>query len=143
MLSAQTENAILALAITKPTWGPLQLALELRLTEHGSWLVAPSTIYRLLLGSPKRTGRESADRADAVPVVRCSATAGTACGGLSSGGVGLSGHLLYRQAQGRMGGRGKGVARMDYRQLVFREGNGRQVRVLKANSQGGSHERDV
>lgn len=48
MLSVQAERAILALAVTWPTWGPLQLALQLRLPEHGSWRVAPSTVYRLL-----------------------------------------------------------------------------------------------
>lgn len=48
MLSVQAERAILALAITWPTWGPLQLALQLRLPEHGSWQIAPSTVYRLL-----------------------------------------------------------------------------------------------
>lgn len=43
LLSVQAERAILALAITWPTWGPLQLALQLALPEHGSWHVAPST----------------------------------------------------------------------------------------------------
>ena len=55
LLSAQAERAILALAIAWPTWGPLQLALQLRWPEHGSWRVAPSTIYRLL----KRVGLQT------------------------------------------------------------------------------------
>ena len=54
-LSVQAERAILALAITWPTWGPLQLALQLRRPEHGSWQVAPSTVYRLLRRSGLRT----------------------------------------------------------------------------------------
>jgi len=55
LLSVQAERAILALAITWPTWGPLQLALQLALPEHGSWHVAPSTVYRLLRRSGLQT----------------------------------------------------------------------------------------
>jgi transposase InsO family protein len=47
-LSVQTERAILALALAWPTWGPAQLANQLRRPEHGGLAVAPSTIYRLL-----------------------------------------------------------------------------------------------
>ena len=54
-LSVQAERAILALAITWPTWGPLQLALQLRQPEHGRWQVAPSTVYRLLRRSGLQT----------------------------------------------------------------------------------------
>jgi transposase len=54
-LSVQTERAILALAITWPTWGPLQLALQLRQPEHGRWQMAPSTVYRLLRRSGIQT----------------------------------------------------------------------------------------
>ena len=54
-LSVQAERAILALAITWPTWGPLQLALQLRRPQHGSWQVAPSTVYRLLRRSGLQT----------------------------------------------------------------------------------------
>jgi hypothetical protein len=54
-LSGQTERAILALAITWPTWGPLQLALQLRQPEHGRWQMAPSTVYRLLRRSGIQT----------------------------------------------------------------------------------------
>lgn len=48
MLSVQTERAILALALAWPTWGPAQLANQLRRPEHGGLAVAASTIYRLL-----------------------------------------------------------------------------------------------
>jgi transposase InsO family protein len=47
-LSVQAERAILALALAWPTWGPAQLANQLRRPEHGGLAVAPSTIYRLL-----------------------------------------------------------------------------------------------
>ncbi|MGH2628049.1 MAG: IS481 family transposase [Anaerolineales bacterium] len=55
LLSVQAERAILALAIAWPTWGPLQLALQLRLPEHGGWQMAPSTVYRLLRRSGLQT----------------------------------------------------------------------------------------
>jgi transposase InsO family protein len=48
LLSVQAERAILALALAWPTWGPVQLADQLRRGEHGGLDVAPSTIYRLL-----------------------------------------------------------------------------------------------
>jgi len=48
LLSIQTERAILALALAWPTWGPAQLANQLRRREHGGLRIAPSTIYRLL-----------------------------------------------------------------------------------------------
>jgi transposase InsO family protein len=54
-LSVQAQRAILALAIAWPTWGPLQLALQLRRPEHGGWQVAPSTVYRLLRRSGLQT----------------------------------------------------------------------------------------
>jgi transposase InsO family protein len=47
-LSVQAERSILALALAWPTWGPAQLANQLRRPEHGGLAVAPSTIYRLL-----------------------------------------------------------------------------------------------
>jgi transposase InsO family protein len=47
-LSVQDERAILALAVTWPTWGPLRLAAQLARPEHGGRRVAPATIYRLL-----------------------------------------------------------------------------------------------
>lgn len=48
MLSVQAERAILALALAWPTWGPVQLADQLRRREHGGLRLASSTIYRLL-----------------------------------------------------------------------------------------------
>jgi len=48
LLSVQAERAILALALAWPTWGPVQLADQLRRLEHGGLRIAPSTIYRLL-----------------------------------------------------------------------------------------------
>ena len=54
-LSMQAERAILALAVAWPTWGPLRLAQQLALPEHGAWKLAASTIYRLL----KRTGLQT------------------------------------------------------------------------------------
>jgi len=54
-LSVQAERAILAMAVAWPTAGPLRLAQQLALPEHGSWKVAASTIYRLL----KRTGLQT------------------------------------------------------------------------------------
>jgi len=48
LLSQQDERAILALALAWPTWGPVQLADQLRRPEHGGLRIAPSTIYRLL-----------------------------------------------------------------------------------------------
>jgi transposase InsO family protein len=48
LLSFQAERAILALALAWPTWGPVQLADQIRRPEHGGLRVAPSTIYRLL-----------------------------------------------------------------------------------------------
>jgi len=47
-LSVQAERAILALALAWPTWGPVQLADQLRRPEHGGLRFASSTIYRLL-----------------------------------------------------------------------------------------------
>jgi transposase InsO family protein len=47
-LSVQAERSILALALAWPTWGPVQLANQLRRPEHGGLTVAPSTIYRVL-----------------------------------------------------------------------------------------------
>lgn len=55
MVSVQAERAILALAIACPTWGPVQLAFQLRRPRHGGWRVAPSTIYRLLRRSGLQT----------------------------------------------------------------------------------------
>src|SRR3972149_9970873 len=59
LLSQQDERAILALALAWPTWGPAQLANQLRRRGHGGLRVAPSTIYRLLRrrGLPTRVGR--------------------------------------------------------------------------------------
>jgi len=54
-LSVQAERAILAMAVAWPTAGPLRLAQQLALPEHGGWKVAASTIYRLL----KRTGLQT------------------------------------------------------------------------------------
>jgi transposase InsO family protein len=48
LLSVQAERAILALALAWPTWGPVQLADQLRRLEHGGLRIAASTIYRLL-----------------------------------------------------------------------------------------------
>ena len=48
LLSFQAERAILALALAWPTWGPVQLADQLRRREHGGLRLASSTIYRLL-----------------------------------------------------------------------------------------------
>jgi len=48
LLSVQAERAILALALAWPTWGPVQLADQLRRREHGGLRLASSTIYRLL-----------------------------------------------------------------------------------------------
>lgn len=48
LLSVQAERAILALALAWPTWGPVQLADQLRRREHDGLRLAPSTIYRLL-----------------------------------------------------------------------------------------------
>jgi transposase InsO family protein len=47
-LDVQAERAILALALAWPTWGPVQLADQLRRREHGGLRIAASTIYRLL-----------------------------------------------------------------------------------------------
>ncbi len=58
-LSLQAERTILALALAWPTWGPARLAAQLARPEHGSWRVAPATIYRLLrrVGLPTRFQR--------------------------------------------------------------------------------------
>ena len=48
LLSVQAERAILALALAWPTWGPVQLAAQLRRREHGGLCVTSSTVYRLL-----------------------------------------------------------------------------------------------
>jgi transposase len=55
LLSVQAERAILALALAWPTWGPVQLADQLRRPQHGGLRIAPSTIYRLL----RRMGRQT------------------------------------------------------------------------------------
>ncbi|MDR7410574.1 MAG: helix-turn-helix domain-containing protein [Armatimonadota bacterium] len=47
-LGAETERAILALALAWPTWGPARLAAQLARPEHGSRRLAPVAIYRFL-----------------------------------------------------------------------------------------------
>jgi len=48
LLRTQAERAILALALAWPTWGPVQLAYQLRRPELGGLRIASNTIYRLL-----------------------------------------------------------------------------------------------
>ncbi|MDR7605545.1 MAG: helix-turn-helix domain-containing protein, partial [Armatimonadota bacterium] len=47
-LGAETERAILALALAWPTWGPARLAAQLARPEPGGWHLAPATLYRFL-----------------------------------------------------------------------------------------------
>ena len=42
------ERAVLALALTWPTWGPARLSAQLTRPEYGGHYLAPATVHRLL-----------------------------------------------------------------------------------------------